>query len=188
MPAQMQYTAVAFSQNTIWVSLKAHRLCFSFSTFYFFLTFFFLFCLGLLCPAPTHNLAQKSNKNLCSPISLSQQELAQVSCSAWWTWMERPRGQEWQRMKERITRKQTDIPCHFCNHLNDDLTYWCIQCKAILSKVSYRALISTLKYYLPINYSYMKPHGTITIPFMYSLDNGMFKKKPFSNPLPLNFL
>lgn len=144
MLAQMEYTAIAFSQNTIPPSPKVLRLSFSFSTFLvvvvvwfgwgFFCWFFGgFFGLDLLCATPTHNLAQKSNKNLCSPISLAQQELAQGSCSSWWTWMGRPRGKEWQRMKERIIRKQTDIPCRFYDHLNDDLTYCCIQCKAILS-------------------------------------------------------
>lgn len=76
---------------------------------------------------------------------------------------------------------------HFCDYRNCDLTYWFMQCKAILSQVFYN-LILPLEYYLPFNYSYMKPHGTITIPSIYSLFNGMFKKKPFSNLYTLNFL
>lgn len=36
MPAQMEYTAIAFSQNTVPPSPKVLRLCFGFSTLVFF--------------------------------------------------------------------------------------------------------------------------------------------------------
>lgn len=76
MLAQMEYTAIAFSQNTISPSPKVLRLCFSFSTF-----FFLLFGLGFnMCNTHPQLSTEKQQK---SPISLAQQELAQDSCSAW---------------------------------------------------------------------------------------------------------
>lgn len=42
-------------------------------------------------------------------------------------------------MKERIARRETDMSSHVCDYLNDDLTYWFIQCKVILSQVFYTA-------------------------------------------------
>lgn len=81
MPAQMEYMAIAFSQNTIPPSPKVLRLCSGFSTFFcgFFGGFLSGFIMSNIHPQPT----TESNKNLRSLISLAQQELAQGTCSAW---------------------------------------------------------------------------------------------------------